>query len=402
MEFLYDYTKKLNENEEQYLFRLGEAKEEGIFEAGWEEIADIMNREFRIDESDYRGSSAYRKQYNVVKKFLDAGVLSTGTNASEDYRLRKEELQKEKQKLSDERVALNKILREEARFEENLSILEKAVTENSKESMPIVATYKKNGKSDIVIQLTDIHYGLDVASYFGEYNPEVARRRMSDYASEIVKIAEIHDVKNAYVLLGGDELNGNIHPTVQLQNRENVVNQVIKVSELIAEFIYGLTGRFEHIYVNSVAGNHTRTGKKDEVLRNERMDDLIPWYIQARLGHLDTVSFIDDKNIDPTIARVNIRGKEYWMVHGDYDRFSESGIQKLVMMVGTIPEAIFFGHLHKCSYDDISNVKLIRSGSFCGTADDYTVSKRITGKASQMVTIVDEDGVKACYPVTLK
>lgn len=402
MEFLYDYTKKLNENEEQYLFRLGEAKEEGIFEAGWEEIADIMNREFRIDESDYRGSSAYRKQYNVVKKFLDAGVLSTGTNASEDYRLRKEELQKEKQKLSDERVALNKILREEARFEENLSILEKAVTENSKESMPIVATYKKNGKSDIVIQLTDIHYGLDVASYFGEYNPEVARRRMSDYASEIVKIAEIHDAKNAYVLLGGDELNGNIHPTVQLQNRENVVNQVIKVSELIAEFIYGLTGRFEHIYVNSVAGNHTRTGKKDEVLRNERMDDLIPWYIQARLGHLDTVSFIDDKNIDPTIARVNIRGKEYWMVHGDYDRFSESGIQKLVMMVGTIPEAIFFGHLHKCSYDDISNVKLIRSGSFCGTADDYTVSKRITGKASQMVTIVDEDGVKACYPVTLK
>lgn len=399
---MYDYTRKPNENEEKYLFRLGEAKESGLLDAGWEEIASIMNKEFRIDESDYRGSTAYRKQYNVVRKFLDAGVFVENIDEDEDYRIRKEELQKEKQKLTDERTALNKLLREEARFEENLSILEKTIEENSKADFPVVKENRETGEHDLVIQLTDIHYGLDVSSYFGDYNPKIAEQRMGDYLSEIIKIANTHKAKNAYVLLGGDELNGNIHPTVQLQNRENVVDQVIKVSELIADFIYELSKYFETVYVNSVAGNHSRIGKKDEVLRGERMDDLIPWYIQARLGHISSVKYIDDDNYDPTIARFIVHNKEYWMVHGDYDRFSESGLQKLVMMIGIIPEAIFFGHLHKCSYDDISNVKLIRSGSFCGTADDYTVSKRITGKASQMVTVIGKDGVEACYPVTLK
>lgn len=399
---MYDYTKKPNENEEQYLFRLGEAKEAGLLDMGWEEIADVMNREFRIDESDYRGSSAYRKQYNVVRKFLDAGVFSENADVEEDYRLRKEELQKEKQKLSDERVALNKLLREEARFEENLSIIERAIKNNSEATLPPVKNRIESNGCDLIVQLTDIHYGLDVSSYFGEYNPEVAAQRMSDYLAEIISIAKTHKAGDVYVLLGGDELNGNIHPTVQLQNRENIVDQVIKVSELIADFIYELSKHFNTVYVNSVSGNHSRVGNKDQVLRGERMDDLIPWYIQARLGHIDSIKYIGENNYDPTIANFTVRGKQYWMVHGDYDRFSEAGLQRLVMMIGVIPEAIFFGHLHKCSYDDISNVKLIRSGSFCGTADDYTVSKRITGKASQMVTVVDGDGVKACYPVTLK
>jgi predicted phosphodiesterase len=65
-------------------------------------------------------------------------------------------------------------------------------------------------------------------------------------------------------------------------------------------------------------------------------------------------------------------------------------------------DAIFYGHLHRCSYDDISNVKIIRSGSFCGTGDDFTVSKRLSGKPTQMVCIVEDEGITACYPVSLK
>jgi hypothetical protein len=45
---------------------------------------------------------------------------------------------------------------------------------------------------------------------------------------------------------------------------------------------------------------------------------------------------------------------------------------------------------------------MIRSGSFAGTCDDYTVSKRLYSKPSQMVCVADEDGIKAMYPVMLK
>ena len=50
---------------------------------------------------------------------------------------------------------------------------------------------------------------------------------------------------------------------------------------------------------------------------------------------------------------------------------------------------------------DIANVKIIRSGSFRGTTDDYTISKRLSGKPSQMVCVIDRDGIKACHPVSL-
>ena len=61
----------------------------------------------------------------------------------------------------------------------------------------------------------------------------------------------------------------------------------------------------------------------------------------------------------------------------------------------------YYCHLHRCSYDDIANVKIIRSGSFSGTTDDYTISKRLSGKPSQMVCVIDRDGIKSCYPVSL-
>lgn len=158
---------------------------------------------------------------------------------------------------------------------------------------------------------------------------------------------------------------------------------------------------FANVYVNSVSGNHSRTSmNKDEVLRNNRLDTLIPWYMKAKLSHIKNISFCED-NIDPTISNWEIRGKKYLMVHGDYDSFSESGISKLVLLLGYKPEGIFYGHLHRCSYDSIADVKIIRSGSFCGAIDDYTITKRFSGVPSQMVCVLNSDGVKACYPIEL-
>lgn len=91
----------------------------------WEEISNIINREFRIDESEYRTEAAYRKSYSQAKRFFEAGVFKN-TNPEEFSREKEldkkiHEIRKEKQKLFDERTALNKTLRETARIEEDLS-----------------------------------------------------------------------------------------------------------------------------------------------------------------------------------------------------------------------------------------------------------------------------------------
>lgn len=392
-----------NENEEQFLWRLGQAKDSGVLDMDWSEIADLMNKEFREDETEYRKESAYRKAYANAKKFHEAGVFKKYDDDSyvKDLLAAKDEVRKEKQKLFDERKALNKISRETARAEENLSRLEELIKENGRIELPEVHHDGNLSDNDLVIALSDFHLGASFNNHFGRYDSDIAAERLSKYLSEILEIQHVHQAQNAYILLLGDLVSGSIHLTTQLENRENVVEQVQKSAELISSFTYELSKHFNVVYVNSVAGNHSRIGLKDQVMRNERVDDLVPWYMKAKLSHLSNVVFLDDSNIDNTIASIVIRQKYYFMVHGDFDAYSEAGVSKLVMAIGIKPHAVFFGHMHHCSYDDIAGIKIIRSGSFCGTGDDYTVSKRITGKPAQMVCVVNDNGIKACYPVEL-
>jgi predicted phosphodiesterase len=203
------------------------------------------------------------------------------------------------------------------------------------------------------------------------------------------------------LILLGDLISGEIHFTTQLENRENVTEQVQKAGEYISAFAYEISKHFNSLYINGIAGNHSRTSYKDCVLRGNRLDNLIPWYMKAKLSHIENIEFIDGYNYDPTIGVCEIRGKSYLMVHGDYDKFTDAGVAKLVMMLGFKPEAVFCGHLHKCSYDESADVRLIRSGSFCGTVDDYTISKRLSGKPTQMICAVNSEGVIGLHPTKL-
>lgn len=397
-----DFQKKLNESEEQFLWRIGQAKDNGLTDLSWDEIADIVNRQFREDESEYRTAAAYRKPYQQAKRFYESGVFNVGEDARvAEMQETLHEIRKEKQRLSDERTAINRMARSDGRFEENLEILAKMIRENGRTIFPEIHYDIEQSGNDLFIGLSDLHLGSDTKNNFGCYNSAVAEARLTEYLRRIIEIQKVHKAQDAYVSLMGDMINGEIHITTQLENRENVTEQVQKAAELISAFVYELSKHFRNVYVNSVAGNHSRTGLKDQVLRGNRLDNLIPWYMKAKLEHLSNVHFCDELNHDATIGCFVIRGHRYLIVHGDYDGFNESGVSKLVMMLGYKPTAIMYGHMHRCSYDDISGVKIIRSGSFNGVSDDYLVSRRITGKPQQMVCVLNDTGVFSCYPVEL-
>ena len=98
---------------------------------------------------------------------------------------------------------------------------------------------------------------------------------------------------------------------------------------------------------------------------------------------------------------MDIRGKKYINVHGDYDAFSKAGIASLSMMLGYFPYAITFGHLHTCAMQDEGGVKIIRGGSLAGSGDDYTIQKRLPGNATQMVCVCTADGIKSYNVIEL-
>ena len=99
--------------------------------------------------------------------------------------------------------------------------------------------------------LSDIHYGISFNSSGGKYNPELAKERVMKYAEDIITIAINNNIYTCYVSLMGDLISGSIHQPIRIENREDIIHQVIGVSELVASFLYRLSQEFDVVYVNS-------------------------------------------------------------------------------------------------------------------------------------------------------
>lgn len=395
MDFIKE-IEKVGLTEEEYKACLQDIRDKvfGLNDLEWGEIKEKYNLPMSID--GLRKANALPFGGAFVAEY----EKSKQPKGSASYIEQMESLRKEKQKLSDERAALRKMSREDARGEENLNILANLIRENGKNTFQLININVEDVGNDLIACISDLHLGLDADCLFGKYNSDIAKQRLVQYIVEIIKIQRTHHSQNIYLALLGDLISGCIHPNIQLENREDVVTQVQMAGELLSAFAYELSKHFNNVYIADVPGNHSRIGLKDACLREERLDDLIVWYMKAKTSVLKNVHYIEEK-YDETIGSITVRGNEYLIAHGDFDRYSETGLNKLIAFLGHKPAGLFVGHLHHCSFDDINDVKMIRSGSFAGTCDDYTVSKRLYSKPSQMVCVADEDGIKAMYPVIL-
>ncbi len=310
------------------------------------------------------------------------------------------ELRKERQKFYDMRAAFNKVVRERSRQEELNEILTAAVRSGDLPSLSYERTYIEPSDNDLLCSLNDIHYGIDVHNAWNTYNPEVCREMMKNYLDRIISIAERHRSENCYVFSNGDAISGRIHPTIQIANRENAIEQVKGVSELIAEFLAELSAHFRKVIFVSVAGNHSRLDTKENSPIDERLDDLVDWYLSARLQNFENVVIGGCEKIDSTMYLLDIRGKVYAGVHGDFDA-GATKIAALQAMARRPLYAVLSGHLHHNRIDEVQGVKTIMAGSFIGM-DDYCIRQRIYGHPQQLVCVCDDSGVICTYDIPLK
>lgn len=392
-----DLKKKADESELQYIWRLALAKDSGALDMTWEELANIFNSNL---ENNY-GSSAYRKKFQQAQHFYD-DVFSKMDSATyvQELMEQKRELERLKIQFRDERNAWNKQNYVDARVEQKLDYLEEQLKEIGKIDFPECENVEINSDNDMLVILSDFHIGQAFNSAWGKYDSDIAAIRLEQLAENVRKIAYRHKSENLYVAISGDLISGNIHKSIAITNREDVITQIKIASKLLINFCYNMSKYFKNIYVTNVAGNHSRIDKKDDALHSERLDDLVGWVVQSSLQHIKNIIFLKNP-MDIGIAEMEIRGKKYVSVHGDYDKFSKSGVENLVMMIGYIPYAVLFGHLHVCSVDEYNGVKMIRGGSLAGAGDQYTIEKRLSGKPAQMVCICSNKGVDCYYPIEL-
>jgi hypothetical protein len=403
-----DQLKRLDtENEKQYIWRVGQLKDSGLIDLKWSELADVINRECRDSEDEYRTEAAYRKPYQQAKEYYEAGVFSRFDEDDYTDKLgeQKRELEKAKVAFRDERNDWNKQNRVAARIEEKLDNLERDLQSIGKTNFKVGKVKAGNGDNSLIVMLSDLHTGQTFNSPFGQYNTDILKNRMSQLLDKIIEVGRRHNSVMVNVVLLGDQISGNIHNTIQVSNRENVIEQIKVASEVISSFCVELAKVFGFVNVYEVAGNHSRLiSNKELAVHDERLDNLITWIVKQMTAHIDTIKVHDDieNRIDSGISQFELYGKEYVAVHGDYDKLDKVSVGNLSMMLGKIPYAIMNGHNHFPSNTDVNGVKIIQGGSMAGSGDDYTIEKRLSGKPNQTVLVCDEDGIECIYNVELK
>ena len=351
------------QSELSYLWQIGQAKDGGAYDGTWDDIAYLINFYYRNDESEYRTSSAYRKPYEQAKKFYESGVFN---KFSEDEYLNKlnatkREAEREKVKLRDERRAWSKQNYADARTEDFLDKLSDSLVSIGNIQFPNHPVSGFTSDNDMIVLLSDLHIGATFDNRFGRYDTDIAIDRMSELIDNVIELQKIHNSENCYVLSLGDQISGIIHKTVQVTNRENVIEQVKIATELISNFCYKLSKHFNNVNLISVSGNHSRLApNKDNAMHDDRLDDLISWAVGLSLYNVDNFHVIEN-NIDTSIALFNVRGKSYVATHGDYDGFNKGDTQRLVSVIREFPEAWFTGHLHTIAVDEVNEIKMIKS-----------------------------------------
>lgn len=387
-EFLQDCADKIN----------------GVSDIDWSEIIEKYNLPYdrrRISESMGRNILGG----NFVREFYKNKTIGkTNDDVIKDLVRKEQDIYKAKRKLQDERNELNRLLRNEARYEEDIKLLEEKLESIGEKRYPLLSNRTAFMSSDdgvCFICLSDLHIGANHSSTYGNFNTEIAKDRLNEYLKEIRNIAHVHNVDKCVVAILGDNISGNIHLTLQISNRENVIEQIKLTCEMIADFIYELKSIFTNIEIYSVSGNHSRVEKnKDNSVLGEELDNLVPWFLSHIFAH-DKSVYVGLEMMDDTYSSFDVCGKTYTIVHGDYDGINDTAIQKLCAYLGYFPYAIIMGHKHHPAMNEVSGVKVIQSGSLCGSGDDFTVKSRLKGSPSQTVLICSNKGIKAIYPIEL-
>lgn len=385
-----DFKRYDGETEEQLLYRIGQRKEEV---GTWEEVATILNS---ILGHNY-DSSTYRKKFTAFKKMLEANEdnINTCTNNFDELEILKEELYKERCKLSDANREKNKYLREESRTETIIEEM-KHIVKNMKPFNYVKYKYNYGTGLEASVLISDLHYGLTIDNAVNFYNESICEDRLNQLRDKVIERCIVHKVEKLNICILGDDISGLIHFGTIAENNRDVITQCIEVSELLSNFIMQLKAHFKEVKVYSTIGNHSRVWQnKANGSMKENYERIVAEFLKLRLQPYN-IEVVDNYKSD--YIETQIAGRTIIMTHGDKDSLTQATSNFTKLLRKPIDE-IYMGHLHSHRELDDCNTQVIVNGSLVST-DDYALSLRKHTDAVQLLRIYGED--VCCYRLKLE
>lgn len=391
-----------NENESQYIWKIGQAKDSGLIDSTWEELTPILNTQCGISEEDFRGSSAWRKRYRVMQQAWD-DVFSKQQFAGkhlDDLDVKKRELVKEKVKVQTEKLEYNKWLREEARDELICERICAAIRElpplDIPEILPAHVAGRIHGDREGCLLIADPHYGVDlkIKGLFGEtineYSPEIFESRMLDLLTQVVDICEKEGFTSLNVYDLGDEVDGLLRVSQLFKLRYGVIESTVRYGNFITKWLNELS---RHVYVRYQMvkdSNHCQLrmlGQPKNTFKDENMSYIITDKIMDRLDGNPNFEFIQNPTgyIFDRILGYNIFG-----CHGE-TKSMEQAIKDFSRTYGVNIDFMVGGHKH---HQDSTNVGIqsdvISAPSIIGV-DDYALSLNKTSDPGATLFVLEQN-----------
>ena len=166
------YNRLENENEYEYGLRLIEIKvEQNPDDLDWSDIVSLLGMNVHYDSLRKAANVTPYSGYHVMKYFkekYDKGCTEISYLSELDRKTL--EFQKERQRFFDQRTELNKVVRKMARQDENVDILERAITNGVIPQLIYVPNTVMSSDNDLLVSLNDLHFGAYVDNYWNYYN----------------------------------------------------------------------------------------------------------------------------------------------------------------------------------------------------------------------------------------
>lgn len=298
-----------------------------------------------------------------------------------------EDLYMAKVRYRDERNALNRSLRDQARVDE-LYDLVKSSAGSLAELKPLkYVPSGEPGDAEAILMLSDWHIGQEASNFYNTYNLGVARNRVMRVVSQAVDYCKTNKVRTLHVLNLGDLIEGIINTNARIEQSTDMVSQLMYASELLAEALAILQSAAPRVTYRFVTDNHSRANQDKHVsIAKENFNRITTWWVKERMKG-SGVEFIDD-NLDIGLGRFTLNnGLKVAFMHGHEGR-KERTLQELVGATQDWTDVVCIGHWHNPAEHVYQNMRLFVNGSLCGTGP-YALGCRLFTKPSQKMIISD-------------
>lgn len=316
------------------------------------------------------------------------------------------ELMRERQRMSDQRREFKKLVSADGRRKHLEECLVNAAN-NVIERVGLLYSHSdklysvQDSNNDMVLVLCDWHYGMVTDNIWNTYNTDICTYRVKTVVESVIRKIHLHGCDNLHIVILGDMMHGAIHTSARVASEELACEQLMDVSEILAQSITELSYYAGRVFVHSTYGNHARTiQNKNDSIHRDNMERIIPWWLTQRLSALDNVVIVPPS--DNEFITFSSSGYEFCAVHGDLDYVKSSP-----RLISTLFQKKFGKDIHcvlladkhhREEFEELGVTAMICS-SLCGT-DDYANGKRLYSTPEQLLLVTNKiDGIDATYKI---